>query len=151
MTDDLISQKTMLDAAVRIRTAVAKKRPVAAHLLDASEIDLCQHERLVLRCFGDHDPEGIAHKRVTPELDPGALAAQPLETAAVHGGYPATVRNRVTALDGFPGVQLLLAVLRFLGGKPADRGRVQQNVRALQRRETGSLGIPLIPADQRAD
>src|SRR2546426_5604912 len=108
----------MLDAAVRIRTAVAKKRPVAAHLLDASQIDLGQHERLVLSRFGDHDPEGIAHKRVAPELDPGALAAlaaQPLKTAAVHGGHPATVRNRVTALDGFPGVQLLLAVLRFLG------------------------------------
>src|SRR5437899_11535553 len=141
----------MLDAAVRIRTAVAKKRPVAAHFLDASEIDLCQDERLVLSSVGEHDPEGIAHERVTPELDPGALAAQPLETAAVHGGHPATVRNRVTALDGFPGVQLLLAVLRFLGGKPADRGRIQEDVRALERRETRGLRVPLVPADQRAD
>src|SRR5438876_10530853 len=107
----------MLDAAVRIRTAVAKKRPVAAHLLDASQIDLSQHERLVLSRFGDHDPEGIAHTRVAPDLDPGALGAlaalaalavQPLKTAAVHGGHPATVRDRVTALDSFPGVQLLL-------------------------------------------
>src|SRR2546426_6883310 len=102
----------MLDAAVRIRTAIAQKRPVAAHLLDASQIDLGQHERLVLSRFGDDDAEGIAHKRVAPEFYPGALAAQPLETAAVHGGHPATVRNRVTTLDGFPGVQLLLAVLR---------------------------------------
>src|SRR5712691_10245764 len=134
----------MLDAAVRIRTPVTQKRPITAYLLDASQIDLGQHERLVLRCFGDHDPEGIAHKRVTPELDPGALAAQPLETAAVHGGNPAAVGDRVTALDRLPGIELLLAVLLFLRGMPADRARVQQNVRALQRRETSALGIPLI-------
>src|SRR5438876_12286535 len=73
MTDDLISQKAMLDAAVRIRTAVPKKRPVAAHLLDASQIDLGQHERLVLSRFGGDDAEGIAHKRVTPEFEPPPL------------------------------------------------------------------------------
>src|SRR5437016_10997074 len=101
MTDDLISQKAMLDAAVRIRTAVPKKRPVAAHLLDASQIDLGQHERLVLSRFGGDDAEGIAHKRVTPEFEPpplpsaGALAAELFEANAIHRGNPAAVGDRM--------------------------------------------------------
>src|SRR3989441_3868444 len=86
MRTRLVSEEPVLNAAVRVGASVAQERPVAADFLDSRQIDLGQHERLVLRCFGDHDPEGIAHKRVTPELDPGALAAQPLETAAVHGG-----------------------------------------------------------------
>src|SRR2546422_530364 len=126
MTDDLISQKTMLDAAVRIRTAVPKKRPVATHLLDASQIHLCEHERLVLSRFGDHDPEGIAHKRVTPEFDPCSLTTELLEADAIHRGNPAAVRDRVTALDRLPGIELLLAVLRFFRRMPADRGRSEE-------------------------
>src|SRR5438552_8871291 len=105
MTDDLISQKAMLDAAVRIRTAVPKKRPVAAHLLDASQIDLGQHERLVLSRFGGDDAEGIAHKRVTPEFEPIPLptarpaAAGASEPRAIPPGNPphAPVRSAPSA------------------------------------------------------
>src|SRR5437667_12039603 len=98
MTDDLISQKAMLDAAVRIRTAVPKKRPVAAHLLDASQIDLGQHERLVLSRFGGDDAEGIAHKRVTPEFEPppppppAPLAPELFAAHAIPPAHPAPVR-----------------------------------------------------------
>src|SRR5437667_12762064 len=108
MTDDLISQKAMLDAAVRIRTAVPKKRPVAAHLLDASQIDLGQHERLVLSRFGGDDAEGIAHKRVTPEFEPppppppGPLPAAFFQATAIHRRNPPAVGAPMTASDRLP-------------------------------------------------
>src|SRR2546425_1515671 len=150
MTDDLISQKTMVDAAVRIRTAIPQKRPVAAHLLDARQIDLCEHERLVLGGFGDHDPEGIADKRVAPEFDPCSLTTELLEADAIHRGNPAAVGDRVTALDRLPGIDLLLAVFFFLGRMPADGSRIEENVCALQRGEARRLGVPLVPAYERS-
>src|SRR6267378_6876604 len=122
MTDDLISQETMLDTGVCIRTAVTQKRPVASHLLDPRQIDLGEHERLVLGGFGDHDPERVADERVAPEFDPPLLppsrarTAELLEADAVHRGDPAAVRDRVAALDRLPRIELLLAVLLFLRG-----------------------------------
>src|SRR6267378_8381553 len=77
MTDDLISQETMLDTGVCIRTAVTQKRPVAAHLLDPCQIDLGEHQRLVLGGFGDHHPERVADERVSPEFDPPPLPPPP--------------------------------------------------------------------------
>src|SRR5438874_12575827 len=129
MTDDLISQKTMLDTGVCIGAAVSEKRPVAAHLLDPRQIHLGEHERLVLGGFGDHDPERVTDERVTPEFDAGALPAELLEADAVHRGDPAAVRDRVAALYRFPCIELLLAVLRFLRGMPADRGRIRSEER----------------------
>src|SRR5437867_9653713 len=108
--DGSICEKSVLDIAVRVGAAITQKRPVATHLFDPGQVDLRQHERFVLGDLGHDDAERVADERMAPELDPGALATQPLETAAVHGGNPAAVRNCVTALDGFPGVELLLPV-----------------------------------------
>ena len=55
------------------------------------------------------------------------------------------------ALHGLPGARLGLAELGLLGGVPADRGRVEQDLGALQGGEAGGLGVPLVPADERAD
>src|SRR2546428_12056739 len=147
----LVSEEPVLNVAVGVNAAVAQERPVATHLFDPGQVDLRQHERFVLGGLGHDDAERIAHERMAPELDPGALATQPLETAAVHGGNPAAVRNRATALDGFPGVELLLAVFLLLRRMPTDRGRIQEYVGALQRRETRRLRVPLVPAHERAD
>src|SRR5882762_1483824 len=111
MTDDSVSEKPVLDAAVRIGPPIAQKRPVTAHFFDPPDVDVCEHERLVLRGFGDHHPERVADEGVSPELDPGAFPAQPLESDAIDCGDPAAVRNRMTALDRLPGIELLLAVL----------------------------------------
>src|SRR5207249_1084395 len=95
--DGSIGEKTMLNAAVCIGAPVAQERPVAADFLDPSEIDLRQHECLVLGGLDHHHAERVTDERMAPEFDPGAFAAQPLESAAVHGGNPAAVRNRMTA------------------------------------------------------
>ena len=55
------------------------------------------------------------------------------------------------ALDGLPRVVLRLAELRLLGRMPADRGRIEQNVRAGHRGQTRRFRIPLVPANQRRD
>src|ERR1051325_11237305 len=147
----LVSQKPVLNAAGGVGAAIAQERPVAADLFDSPEIDLCQDRRLFFSGLGDEDAERVAHERMAPELDAGSLAAEPLVADAIHRGDPAAVRDRVASLDRLPGVELLRAVLRLLRRMPADCRRVQQNVRALPRREPRAFGIALIPPHQRAD
>src|SRR5271165_422499 len=55
------------------------------------------------------------------------------------------------ALDGSPSVELRRAVLFFFRRMPADRGWVEENVRAAEARQARGFRIPLIPADQYAD
>ena len=43
------------------------------------------------------------------------------------------------------------AVLRLFGWMPADRRRIEQHLRAAERRQARAFGIPLVPADQRRD
>src|SRR5207248_9315374 len=69
---------------------------------------------------------------------------------AVHHGDIDSVGNGVRPLDGSPGVFLCLAVLRFLRRVPPNGSGIKQNIGALQSREPRTLGIPLIPANQRA-
>src|SRR5438874_13421271 len=87
---------------------------------------------------------------MAPELDSIALATQSLQPDAIDGGHPAAVGDRVAALDRLPGVELLLPVFFFLRWMPADRGRVEQNVRPLERGESRAFGVPLIRALQRS-
>ena len=54
----------------------------------------------------------------------------------------------MAALDRAPGVELLGAVRRLFFRMPADGGRIEQHGGALERREPGALGVPLIPAHQ---
>ena len=54
-------------------------------------------------------------------------------------------------LDGAPGVVLRLAEFGLLRGMPSDGRWVKKNACSLQCREARAFGIPLIPADERAD
>src|SRR5262245_37230622 len=45
---------------------------------------------------------------------------------------------------------LTFAVFSFLGGMPADGSRIKENLRASERRQARSFGIPLIPTNLRA-
>src|SRR5947207_7582770 len=141
----------MPDPVVRVRTTIAQKRPIATHFFDAREIHLGDGQRLLLAGCGHDDAERVADERVTPELDPRALTAQLLKADAVHRRDPAAIGDRVAALDRSPRIELLRAVLLLLGGMPADGGRIQEDICALQRRQAGSLRVPLIPTDHRAD
>src|SRR5580658_3876187 len=93
--------------------------------------------------------ERIGDERRAPELE--TVLGRAFEADTIYCRDVNAIRDRVRALDGFPGIQLCRAVLRFLGRMPADGGRVKEDVRARNRREARGLGIPLIPADQHAE
>ena len=50
-----------------------------------------------------------------------------------------------------PGVDLRAAPLVLLRRVPADRRRIEEHLRAEQRRDARRFRVPLVPADQHAD
>src|SRR5689334_13987637 len=51
------------------------------------------------------------------------------------------------ALDRAPGIELRGAERRFLVRMPSNAGRIEDHVRTVQRGESRTLGVPLIPAN----
>src|SRR5207249_10796029 len=93
----------------RIAPPIPQERPPPAHLLDAVEIDLCDHDRLAIgRGFHNHRPERIRQERRAPELDalPIPAVARSFLPYAVDRGDITSVGDRVAALDRAPAVEL---------------------------------------------
>ncbi len=110
----------------------------------------------VVRGLRDDAAEGIGEEAAAPELKARTLDAiaahiPVLVANAVHPGNVDAVGNGVGALNRLPCIVLRCAELILLRRMPADGGGIEQHLGALQRGETRSLGIPLIPADERAD
>ena len=57
----------------------------------------------------------------------------------------------MAALHGDPGVALARFFRVVVAGVPADRGRIEQQIRAGQRHQARAFGIPLVPADEQAE
>ena len=70
------------------------------------------------------DDEALA-----PELDP-VVTGRRFVADPVDGRDKATVGDGVAALHCFPGRVLRVAVLRLLGGMPADRSWIKKNLGA---------------------
>ncbi len=137
-------------STVGVDAAVAQERPVAPdffHLLRIALDD--QNLFLVVRRLGENPAERIADERSAPEFE--TLVRRPFEADAIYRRDIDAVGDRVRALGGAPGIVLRRAVLSLLRGVPADRGRIEQNVRARKRGEARGFGIPLVPADERRD
>src|SRR6185436_18970521 len=75
----------------------------------------------------------------------------PFEADPIDGCDVTSVGDGVTALDKFPGIVLIHAVLRFFLGMPSDGGGIKQNIGSLQGGQARGFGIPLVPADQHAN
>ncbi len=60
------------------------------------------------------------------------------------------IGNSMGALDGAPGIMLHLAVLRFFRRMPSNGRWIKEHMRSLQRGQARALGVPLVPANQRA-
>ena len=103
----------------------------------------------IVRSLGEHAAEGIAHERRAPEFE--ASFRRAFEAHAIDRGHVDAVGDGVRALHGAPGIVLRRSVLRLLGRMPADGGRIEEDIRAGERREARGFGIPLVPADQRGD
>src|ERR1019366_6720132 len=121
------------DGSVTVDAAVAQEGPVAANLLQLMQVYFAeQNFFLIVRSFGEHAPEGIAEERPSPEFEAFAgrgIAANvaSLKAGAIHHADINAIGDGVCPLDGAPGVMLRFAELGLL------------------------LGMPLIPADQRAE
>ena len=92
---------------------------------------------LVHGSLRDHLPERIGDERRAPEFQP--VLRRAFVADAIHRRDVNSVGDRMRALNGPPRVELRRAVLLLLAGMPADRGRIKQNVRALQRGEARAL------------
>src|SRR2546422_670070 len=103
-----VPEEAAADPRVSVDPAVTQKRPAAPHFLDAPEVDLTHYDHFAVpRRLGHHGAERIDEKRRAPELDAVAVdAGGSLVADPVHGGDVTTVRDRVAALDGAPGVEL---------------------------------------------
>ncbi len=114
--------------------------------VDLGEVHVGKEQLLVIG-GGVRAPgaEGVHEEAMAPEPD------LPFLTDAVHGGHEDAVGHGVAALDDLPGVALLLDGGLVEVFVVADGGRVEQDLGAAQRRETGGFGEPLVPADEDAD
>src|SRR5580658_601361 len=108
-----------------------------------------------MRPFRQHPTKRVAEKRSTPEFKPLSLRRIATNVAGfkahpIHHGHVNAVRDRVTALDGSPGIVLGDSELGLLRGMPADGGRIKKNGCALQGRQPRAFRIPLVPTNKRA-
>src|ERR1035437_9187585 len=106
---------------VGVGAAVPEKRPDTAEFLDLAEVEVAEEDFLgVGGGAGDEFAIGVGDERAAPELGV-AFGAR-----AVDGGDITAVGHGMSALDGFPGIVLGLAVGGFSLGQPADGGRVDE-------------------------
>src|SRR5687768_1945394 len=70
---------------------------------------------------------------------------------AVGGGDVYAIGDRMRALDRAPGLDLRPPPFVLFRWMPADRGRIEEDLRTEQRGDPCRFGIPLVPADQHAD
>src|SRR5687767_5389158 len=138
------------DRGIRVDAAVAEEGPVAAGALDQLRVTL-RNEYLRLGAgFGDDAPERITHEGVAEELD--AVGSGLILVADTIGrGDVDAVRDRVRSLRGSPRLDLRGPPLGLLGRMPADRRRIEEDLRAHEARDPRGLRVPLVPADQHAD
>ena len=124
--------------------------------------------------FGEDAAEGVGDEAAAPELDAGAGVWSPgpwsstvaglpsaavsfefdvavLVAYAVDGADEDSVGDGVGALGGLPGVVLGGAELFLFGGVPADGGGEEEDLGSAEGGEAGAFGVPLVPADERAD
>ena len=120
---------------------------------------------LVVGGLGEDAAEGVGDEAAAPELEAAAACGRRglasltplwidvavLVADAVDGADEDAVGDGVGALDGLPGVVLALAELGLFAGVPADGGGEEEGFGALERGDAGAFGVPLVPADERAD
>ena len=137
--------------AVGVDPAVAEERPVAAGLLlrASGRSATIRISSLSRPARARTRPKGSATNE--PPQNSRPPSAGPFVADPVDGRDEHAVGDRVGPLHRLPGVGLGLAELGLLGGVPADGGGVEQDLGPLQGRQPGGLGIPLVPADERAD
>src|SRR6266851_8900339 len=145
------------NCAVAINPPVAQKRPVTPDIFKRLQIHFRHQNFLfILRSLRDDATERIRNERSAPEFQ--ALARSLLaanvsvfKADAIHHRNVNPIGDCMGALNRLPRIMLRHSELFFLRRMPADRSRIKQYLRPLQRGQPRALRIPLVPAHQRAD
>src|SRR2546430_5595563 len=109
-----------------------------------------------MRGLGDNSAKRIAKDRAAPEFQSSAGSGVApdvtgFKSHTVDDGDVHAVGDGVGTLNGSPGVVLSCTELGLFRGMPSDGSGIKQHVSALQCGDTGALGIPLVPANERSD
>jgi len=88
---------------------------------------------LVVRSLGNDQAKGIGNEGISPEVQTGvAILRLAFEAHAIHDGGVNAVGDGVTALNGFPGVELRGAELRSFMRMPANTGGIKDHACATE-------------------
>ena len=153
MARSLFAEPAIGDDGISVDAAVAEKRPIPASLFALGRIALDNENFfLVVGGFRKNLAERIGDERIAPKFDARiALVRLAFKADAIDDGYIGAIGDGVGTLNGFPGIQLSGADLRFLVRVPADTGGIKNNLRALERGDAGTFGVPLVPTDLHAN
>src|SRR5690606_7097492 len=91
------------------------------------------------------------HEALSPEFDAAVTGRVRLETDPVDGNDEAAIGDGMRTLHCLPRLVLLLADFLLFFRVPADRGGIEEDLRALHRSEACRFRVPLVPADQHAE
>ena len=154
------------DASVGVDAAVTQEGPVAASVFKEFGVDLGDEDLFpVVGGLGDDPAEGVGDEGAAPEFQAGVgrvragalhqravvLDVAVLVADTVNGTDEDAVGDGVGALHGLPGGVLGFAELFLFRRMPADGGWVKEGFRTHEGGDAGSLGIPLVPADEGSD
>src|SRR5207247_3856245 len=131
--------------------AVAKKGPMCSGSLHAVQVAGDDKDFLpIVGGYLQKGSGGIANKTCSPEFE-AARRRGALVSHTVHGYDIDSVGDGMASLDNFPGGVLGDAVFRLFAGVPSNGRRIEKHFCSAQGGEPGSLGIPLVPADEDPD
>ncbi len=102
------------------------------------------------RTFCDDFAARRANKTLPPKLNSVAAGGR-FMADAICGRDVTAIRNRVTALNCFPGRILRRTEFFFFARMPADCRWIKNNFRTAQRRQSRRFRIPLVPANADAN
>jgi hypothetical protein len=141
------------DDGISVDAAIAEEGPIPASLFALGGIAFDNENFfLVVGSFRENLAEGIGDERIAPKFDAGiALVGLSFIANTINDGNVGAIGDSVGTLNGFPGIELGGADLRFLVRVPADAGGIKDNLRALQSGDAGTFGIPLVPTDLHAN
>jgi hypothetical protein len=149
----LFAEPAIGDDGISVDAAIAEEGPIPASLFALGWIAFDDENFfLVVGSFGENLAERIGDEGIAPEFDARiALVGFAFKADAIDDSHIGAIGDGVGTLNGFPGIELGSAKLRFLVRMPADAGGIKDNLRALERGDARTFGIPLVPTDLHAD
>src|SRR5689334_10111289 len=123
-------KQAFFDSGVGVHPAVSQKWPMGPVLVHPRPIDFANHDLFFAnRAFGNDLSVWSTNETLSPEFDPIA-AGRRFMADSIGCGNVAAIGDRVTALDCFPGIVLGSAEFFLLAWMPANRGWVENYLRA---------------------